>query len=57
MIVKQNVNIFLPIDMYRSIKALGHQLDMPYVKLIREGISLVLEKYQGRTIKKGIKEL
>jgi hypothetical protein len=57
MIVKQNVNIFLPLDMYRSIKALGHQLDMPYVKLIREGISLVLEKYQGRTIKKGIKEL
>ena len=52
MIVKQNVNIFLPIDMYRSIKALGHQLDMPYVKLIREGISLVLEKYQGGTIKK-----
>ena len=45
MIVKQNVNIFLPIDMYRSIKALGHQLDMPYVKLIREGISFTCKNH------------
>jgi hypothetical protein len=52
MTVKQNVNIFLPLSMYRSIKALGHQLDMPYVQLIREGISLVLEKYQEGAMKK-----
>jgi hypothetical protein len=52
MIVKQNVNIFLPIEMYKSIKRLGQDLDVPYVQLIREGISFVLEKYQGGTIKK-----
>ncbi len=52
MTVKQNVNIFLPLDMYRSVKELGHQLDIPYVQLIREGISLVLEKHQGVSTKK-----
>ncbi len=52
MTVKQNVNIFLPLNMYKSIKALGHQLDVPYVTLIRQGIDLVLEKYQGVEIKK-----
>jgi hypothetical protein len=52
MTVMQNVNIFLPLDMYRSVKALGHQLDMPYVKLIREGISLVLERHKCESVKK-----
>jgi len=52
MIVTQNVNIFLELDQYKSVKRLAQDLDVPYVTLIRQGIDLVLERHHGRATKK-----
>ncbi len=52
MVLKQGINIFLEVDQYKAIKALGYKLDKPYVTLIREGISLVLDRYKNKQIKK-----
>lgn len=46
--LKQGCNVFLPVGQYMEIKELGYKLNMPYVVLIREGIEMVLEKYQRK---------
>ncbi len=46
--LKQGCNVFLPVGQYMEIKELGYKLNMPYVELIREGVSLVLRKYQKK---------
>ncbi len=52
MVLKQGINIFLPVEQYKAVKDLGYRLDTPYVALVREGISLVLKKYNNKQIKK-----
>ena len=44
--LKQSCNVFLPVKQYGDIKELGHKLDIPYSELIREGVDLILRKYQ-----------
>ncbi len=46
--LKQSCNVFLPVKQYGEIKELGHKLSVPYSELIREGITLVLRKYQRK---------
>ncbi len=52
MIIKQGINIFLPLEQYKAIKRLAYNQDVPYVTLIREGVSLVLDRYREKSIKK-----
>ena len=52
MVIKQGVNIFLPIKQYKAIKKLAYKLEVPYVTLIREGICLVLDRYREKSVKK-----
>ncbi|MFQ5965667.1 MAG: hypothetical protein ACE5KZ_15440 [Candidatus Scalinduaceae bacterium] len=51
--LKQSCNVFLDGKQYRAIKELGHRQDKPYSHLVREGVSLVLDKYShnSQTIK------
>ncbi len=44
--LKQSCNVFLPVKQYGDIKELGHKLGIPYSELIREGVDLILRKYQ-----------
>jgi hypothetical protein len=46
--LKQSCNVFLPVKQYGEIKELSHRLSIPYSELIREGVSLVLKKYQRK---------
>ncbi len=46
--LKQSCNVFLPVKQYEEIKDLGHKLSIPYSELIREGVSLVIRKYQKK---------
>jgi len=43
--LKQSCNVFLPIKQYEAIRNLGYKFSIPYSELIREGVSLVLKKY------------
>ncbi len=51
--LKQGCNVFSPVRQYGEIKELGHKLSIPYLELIREGISLVLKKYKRKESNKG----
>lgn len=46
--LKQSCNVFLPVKQYEEIKELGHKQGIPYSELIREGVSLVLNKYKRK---------
>ncbi len=46
--LKQSCNVFLHVEQYGEIKELSHKLSIPYSELIREGITLVLRKYQRK---------
>lgn len=43
--VSQSVNVFLPYKQYKELKAMAHMRDTTITGLIKEGNSLVLNKY------------
>jgi hypothetical protein len=44
----KSFNVFLDGNQFQGIKALGHLQDRTYSEIIREGIKLVLRKYQKK---------
>ncbi|MCP4255630.1 MAG: ribbon-helix-helix domain-containing protein [Candidatus Scalindua sp.] len=52
--LKQSCNVFLPVEQYGEIKDLGHRLSIPYSELIREGVRLVLKKYNRKENNVGV---
>lgn len=52
--LKQSCNVFLPVKQYEDIKDLGHKLSIPYSELIREGVRLVLKKYNRKENNDGV---
>lgn len=44
----QSCNVFLKVKQYGEVKELSHKLNIPYSELIREGVNLVLKKYNGK---------
>jgi hypothetical protein len=44
----QSCNVFLKAKQYGEVKELSHKLNIPYSELIREGVNLVLKKYNGK---------
>jgi len=52
--LKQSCNVFLPVKQYGEIKNLGHRLSIPYSELIREGVRLVLKKYNSKENNDGV---
>ncbi len=54
--LKQSCYVFLPVKEYGEIKELGHKLSIPYSKLIREGVGLVLKEYKRKESNKEVTE-
>ncbi len=46
--LKQSCNVFLDGNQYRAIKELGYKQDRPYSEIIREGVDLILRRYQRK---------
>ena len=45
---KQNLHVLLPVKEFEELRELGHKLSCSKSEIVREGVGLVLRKYQKK---------